>query len=340
MRTLARVPAIAVAILLACGCSHDAGTSAASVSASSASTATPAAAQQASAPHIAIPGSDVAPPASQTRGFDGAKAYDQVAKLVSFGPHPSGSDAIQKVQAYLHAELASYGCAVEDQPFNAPSPMGTLPMKNIVAKIPGSGPGIILLMSHFDTKRLDNFVGAEDADSSTAVLLELARNLCGRDTKQQNSIWLAFLDGEETQATFDWVTEDSVYGSRELAARMALSGDLKNTRAVILLDMVGQYDLHIQRDYDAPKWLNDTIWTTAARLGYQSVFVSATTRTEDDNLPFIDRKIPVIDLIDLNDYIKLGYWHTTQDTLDKISPRNLAIVGHVVIESLYELQKR
>jgi glutaminyl-peptide cyclotransferase len=335
MRVRPRLSIITTGIVavLACGCSHPAGDSA-SVSASSTG------AQQASPPHIAIPASDVAPVASQTGGFDGAKAYDQVAKLVSFGPHPSGSDSIRRVQAYIHSELASYGCAVEDQPFNAPSPMGSLPMKNIVAKIPGSGPGIIVLMSHFDTKRLDNFVGAEDAGSSTGVLLELARHLCGEKAKQPNSIWLAFLDGEETQATFDWVTADSVYGSRELAARMALSGDLKNTRAVILLDMVGQYDLHIQRDTDAPKWLNDAIFNTAARLGYESAFISGVTGTEDDNLPFIDRHVPVIDLIDLNDYIKLGYWHTTQDTLDKISPRSLAIVGHVVIESLPELQKR
>jgi glutaminyl-peptide cyclotransferase len=323
----------AIAVLFACGCNHDAGTSTASVSASS------GAAQQASPPHIAIPASDVAPPASQTAGFDGAKAYDQVAKLVSFGPHPSASEAIKPVQAYIHSELASYGCAVEDQSFNAPSPMGSLPMKNIVAKIPGTGPGIIVLMSHYDTKRLDNFVGADDAGSSSGVLLELARNLCGKPP-QKNAVWFAFVDGEETQATFEWSTPDSVYGSRELAARMAISGDLKNTRAVVLLDMVGQYDLHIQRDTDAPKWLNDAIFGTATRLGYQSTFVSGVTGTEDDNLPFIDRKVPVIDLIDLNDYIKLGYWHTTQDTLDKISPRSLAIVGHVVLESLGELQKR
>jgi glutaminyl-peptide cyclotransferase len=321
----------ATVLLLAAGCSHRATQPVASVDASSAAPSAPV--------HIAIPASDVAPPASQTGGFDGAKAYDQVGKLVAFGPHPSGSDGIARVQEYLHAELASYGCAVEDQAFKAPSPMGDLPMKNVVAKIPGSGPGIILLMTHFDTKRVDNFVGAEDAGSSTGVMLEIARDRCGKP-KQPNSVWIAFVDGEETQATFDWVTSDSIYGSRELAARMALSGDLKSVRAVILADMVGQYNLHIERDYDAPKWLNDMIWNTAAGLGYRSVFVSQTTRTEDDNLPFLDRKVPTIDLIDLTDYTSLGYWHTTQDTLDKISPRDLAIVGHVILESVNELQKR
>jgi glutaminyl-peptide cyclotransferase len=212
-------------------------------------------------------------------------------------------------------------------------------MKNIVAKIPGTGQGIIVLMSHYDTKRVDNFVGAEDGGSSTGLLLEMARILCAAP-KRTNAVWIVFVDGEETQQTFNWVTSDSVYGSRELAARMAVSGDLKRVRVVILADMVGQYNLRIQRDSDAPKWLTDTIWNTAARLGYQSVFISQEGATEDDNLPFLERHVPVIDLIDLDDYITLGYWHTAQDTLDKISPRSLAIVGHVILESLNELQKR
>ena len=328
--------AAALAMLVAGGCSHDSSSSTASVSASSSS------AQQASPPHIAIPASDVAPPAAQTGGFDGAKAYDQVAKLVSFGPHPPGSEAIRNTQNYIHRQLEGFGCAVEEDAFSAPTPIGTFPMKNLVAKIPGMGQGIILLLTHYDTKRVDNFVGAEDAGSSTGLMLEIARNLCGAGKpKQPNSVWIAFLDGEETQATFAWNTEDSIYGSRELAARMALSGDLKRIRAVILADMIGQYNLHIMRDHDAPKWLVDTIWKTAARLGYQSVFVpDEMVGTEDDHLPFNERHVPSIDLIDLNDYANLGYWHTAQDTLDKISPRNLAIVGHVILESVIELQKR
>ena len=298
------------------------------------------AATEAAPAKIVIPPSDVAPPASQTGGFDGAKAYDHVAKLVGFGPHPPATDAIRAVQGYIHSQLESFGCAVDEDAFSAPTPIGTFAMKNIIAKIPGTGQGIILLMTHYDTKRVDNFVGAEDAGSSTGVMLEIARNLCGKP-KQPNSVWIAFLDGEETQATFNWETSDSIYGSRELAARMAVSGDLKRIRAVILADMVGQYNLRILRDADAPKWLTDTIWNTAARLGYQSVFTSQEmVGTEDDHLPFNERHVPSIDLIDLNDYISLGYWHTSQDTLDKISPRSLAIVGHVILESVGQLQKR
>jgi len=280
-----------------------------------------------------------APPASQTGGFDGTKAYDQVAKLVSFGPRPPASDAIHRTQDYIRLQLKSFGCAVDEDDFSAQTPIGTLAMSNIVAKVPGTGQGIILLLTHYDTKRVDGFVGAEDSGSSTGLMLEMARLLCG-GAKQPNAVWIAFLDGEETQATFEWSDADSLYGSRELAARLALSSDLKRVKAVILADMVGQYNLRILRDSGSPKWLTDTIWHTAARLGYRDVFVSQETSTEDDHLPIARRGVPAIDIIDLGDYQNLGYWHTTQDTLDKISPRSLAIVGHVILESISELQKR
>jgi peptidase M28-like protein len=318
-------------VLFAGACGHDSARPSRPVSASSTAPATPA--------QIVIPPADAAPPAAQTGGFDGAEAYDQVAKLVAFGPHPPASDAIHAVQKYIHSQLESFGCSVDEDDFNAQTELGSLTMKNIVAKIPGTGQGIILLLTHYDTKRVDNFVGAEDAGSSTGLMLEMARILCGRP-KQSSAAWIVFLDGEETQAQFNWKTADSIYGSRELAAHMALTGELKRIRAVILADMIGQYGLHLLRDSDSPKWLTDMVWDTAARLRYQSVFVSQATSTEDDNLPFLERHVPVIDLIDLDDYIRLGYWHTSQDTLDKISPRSLAIVGHVILESVNALQNK
>ncbi len=287
----------------------------------------------------AIAPADVAPPPSKTGGFDGAAAYDFTAKLVSFGPRPPASEAIERTQDYIDSQLQSFGCRVDRDAFNAQTPIGTLAMKNIVAKIAGTGQGIILLMTHYDTKRIENFVGAEDSGSSTGLMLEMARLLCARPP-QPNSVWIAFLDGEETQATFQWSDSDSVYGSRELAARMAVSGDLKKIKAVILADMVGQKNLHILRDSSSPKWLTDLIWRTAAQLGYQDVFKSGETSTSDDHVPFQRRGVPAIDLIDLNDYMAEGYWHTPEDTMDKISPRSLAIVGHVILESVAELQKR
>lgn len=328
-----RVYGAALAALFLAACGHDAARPSASVDASSPSTAS------ASATPPAVSPADIAPPAAQTGGFDGAKAYAQVAKLVSFGPRPPASDAIRATQKYIASQLKGFGCAVDEDDFTAQTPMGPMAMKNIVAKITGTGQGIIVLLTHYDTKRVDNFVGANDAGSSTGLMLEMARLLCAAP-RQPNSVWIAFLDGEETQATFDWSDTDSVYGSRELAARLAVAGELKSVRAVILADMVGQRDPHYPRESDSTKWLKDLVWNTAARLGYKDVFISQEQEISDDHGPFLHRGVPAVDIIDLDDYTNQGNWHTASDTLDKISPRTLAITGHVILESVNALQAR
>ena len=302
-----------------------------------ASTATPSATP-------APPASESAPPASQTGGFDGQKAYDFTAKLVAFGPRPPASDAIHHTQEYIDAQLHSFGCAVEDQDFHAQTPMGETPMKNIVAKVPGTGQGILLLLTHYDTLRkghhelkgTGDFVGAVDAGSSSGLMLEMARILCAQKPAG-NSVWIAFVDGEESFV--DWNTDnDNTYGSRELAARMAASGDLKRIRAAILADMVGPTNLRIKREENSTPWLADLVWKTAASLGYKDYFVSErATGISDDHLSFTHRGVAAVDIIDLNDY---PYWHTTDDTMDKVSPRSLAIVGHVILETVNELQKK
>src|SRR5882762_10777702 len=96
---------------------------------------------------------DDAPSPEKTGGFDGKRAFAHVVKQVSFGPHPSGSPAIAKVQDYLLAELKGYGCAVETDSFGADTPVGRVSMKNILVKIPGEKPGIIMLATHYDTAR-------------------------------------------------------------------------------------------------------------------------------------------------------------------------------------------
>jgi hypothetical protein len=279
-----------------------------------------------------------APSASQTGGFDGAKAYEHVAKIVSYGPRPPASEGIRHVQDYIREQLKSYGCTVDEDDFHASTPVGDVAMKNIVAKTPGTGQGIILLLTHYDSlSSVKDFVGAEDSASSDGVMLELARLLCGK--KEPNSVWIAFLDGEE--AFVDWdKDEDHTYGSRELAARMAVSADLKRVKAVILADMIGQYGLAIPREGNSTKWLTDLVWKTAGRLGYGDVFVSRSETISDDHQPFLSRDLPSVDIIDWDGFQNPKYWHTAQDTLDKVSPRSVAIVGHVILETVNELQKK
>ena len=276
---------------------------------------------------------DEAPPAEKTGGFDGKRAFAHVAKQVGFGPRASGSAAIGQLQEYIQSELTSYGCKVESDSFSSDTPAGRLPMKNIVAKIPGDKPEIIMLATHYDTKRLENFVGADDGASSTAVMLELARLLCGKRGPYQ--VWITFFDGEEA-VKFIWQDPDNRYGSRQMAAKLAMSGDLPKIKAVLLADMVGGRNLRFRREADSTKALTDLIWSTAVRLGYSNIFVNESSATVDDHIVFLKRGVPAVDVINF----EIPYWHTVEDTLDKVSAKSLAITGHVLLESVKQLQAR
>lgn len=338
-----------VGALLAVGCGHGNNTtSAANIVSQPASS--PAAAQAAASQlQPTIGPEDQAPPASQTGGFDGQKAYDFTAKLVSFGPRPPASDAIHHTQDYIASTLKGFGCAVDTDDFHSPTPIGDLEMKNIVAKVPGTGQGIILLLTHYDTVRLDNFVGADDGGSSSGLLLEMARVLCSATTKQPNGVWIAFLDGEEDQMNFTsaqqaittWNDPDTTYGSRELAARMSVSGDIKKIRAVILADMIGQKNLRVQPEANSTKWLADLVWKTADRLHYENIFVpKEESAVTDDHGPFLKRSVPAVDIIVADWATNYPYWHTTEDTMDKLSPKSFAVVGYVILESVAALQQK
>ncbi len=290
--------------------------------------------------------SDDAPPPDKTGGFDGKRAYGLVAKQVGFGPHPSGSPAIAKLQDFLQSELKNYGCAAETDEFTADTPVGRLPMKNIVPKIPGEKPGTIILATHYDTARaardprtgeihaMPSFVGADDGGSSTALMLELARLLCAKH--ERYAVWIAFLDGEE--AMHDWSDTDSRYGSRQMAAKLAIRGDLKKVKAFLLADIVGGKKAQFLREGSSTPDLVNVFWNTAHKLGYSDLFRDTATSAQDDHDAFLSRGVPSLDVI--GDFANNGYWHTPEDNLDKISAKTLAVVGHVFLESLKELQSR
>lgn len=275
--------------------------------------------------------------------FDGTRAYKHVHHLVEIGPRPPASEGIHRAQAYIIGQLKSFGCPVEEHDFHGSTVLGSLEMKNIVVKLHGGSAGIILYTTHYDTIRMPNFVGADDGGSGTGTLLELARLFCAR--KNVLNVWIVFFDGEEAQgnwtdkASVQWNNDGSnnTYGSREMAAQMALSGDLKRTKAMILADMIGPRNVRITRDTGSTPWLTDLIWDTAAQLGYQNTFVNENyTVGGDDHFSFIRRGVAGCDLIDLT----VPYWHTPQDTLDKVDPHSLAVVGHVLAEALPRFEKK
>ncbi|HEY7365523.1 MAG TPA: M28 family peptidase [Methylomirabilota bacterium] len=273
----------------------------------------------------------LAAPASDARSapapaFDGARALRDVERLVAIGPRPAGSPGAAQARQYIVAELAKAGLRARVEPFEAQTPHGRLAMANVVGVVPGRRPEVILVGGHYDTKWFSDihFVGANDGGSSTALLLELARQL-GR-TRAEYTYWIAFFDGEEARET--WTDRDSLYGSRRMAAELRRAGRLP--RALIVVDMIGDRDLGIRREGFSTPWLTELIWGSATRLGHQAHFLADRLTVEDDHVPFLKAGVPAALLIDFD----FPPWHTAADTLDKVSARSLQIVGEVVLDAL------
>jgi Zn-dependent M28 family amino/carboxypeptidase len=270
--------------------------------------------------------------------FDAARAMQYVREIVAFGPRPVGSANHRKVEDYILSHLK--GDSVEADMFTADTPEGKFPVRNIIAKFPGSKDGIIVVAGHYDTNyplRNTSFIGANDGGSTAALLLELANQLRGRKLSGY-SVWLLWTDGEE--AIKEWSASDSLYGSRHLAEKWQADGTSKKIRAFILTDMIGDADLNLDRDENSAPWLQALVLQAAGRLGYQSHFFARAIQVEDDHLPFRRIGVPVIDLIDLDYGYGNVFHHTVQDTVDKLSPKSIAIVGEVILESIRLLDEK
>src|SRR5262249_34246058 len=193
---------------------------------------------------------------------------------------------------------------------------------------------------HYDTNyplRNSAYVGANDGGSSTAILLEFANQLRGK-TRDGYSVWLVFTDAEEAFKT--WSATDSLYGTRHLAERWQKDGTSKRLKAFLLVDMIGDADLNIDRDQNSTPWLEDLIYKAASKLGYQSHFYQRTTAVDDDHLPFMKLGVPSADVIDIDYGYDNVFHHTAQDTVDKLSPKSMQIAGDVVLETVWMLDAR
>jgi len=261
-----------------------------------------------------------------------------VKEIVALGPRPIGSENHKKVEQYFLSHLK--GDTVEDDAFTIDTTEGKFPVRNIIAKFSGTKDGIIVIASHYDTNypfRNTSYVGANDGASSSALLLEFANQLRG---KQRNgySVWLVWDDAEEAMKT--WTDADSLYGIRHLAEKWQADGTLKKIKVFLLADMIGDADLNIDRDTNSTPWVEDLVYEAATRLGYQSHFFARTVPgMEDDHMPFVKRGVPAADIIDFDYGYDNVFWHTTQDTVDKLSPKSLEIVGDTMLEAVGILDK-
>jgi Zn-dependent M28 family amino/carboxypeptidase len=267
--------------------------------------------------------------------FDSSRAYEHLRQVVSFGPRPAGSPAIERTRAYITDQLKAVGVPVVQQSFVAKTPIGEIPMVNLIATIPGTRRERIAITGHYDTKlfREFRFVGANDGGSSTAFLIELARVLKAR--QNTFTIELIFFDGEEATLR-DWGQTDHTYGSQYYVDSGRKAGTLGSLRAMLLVDMIADRSQRFMREANSTEWITDIIWSSARKLGYGSIFVNAATPIEDDHIPFLKAGVPSADIIDL----EYPAWHTQADTLDQTSARSLQVVGDVVVASLAPIEAR
>jgi glutaminyl-peptide cyclotransferase len=269
-------------------------------------------------------------PDSFSKTFDGRAAYRDVVAQVDIGPRPTGSEGIREAQQFIVDKLTKYGgWNIEYQDFRY---RGT-PARNIIAKAgQGKGP-VIIIGAHYDTrrradndpdpnKRTEPVPGANDGASGAAVLLELARSL--DKYKLQNEVWLVFFDAEDNGGLDGW---QFIAGSNYFANNLSIRPE-----AVIVVDMIGDADQQIYKEQNSTPWLVNEVWGAASRLGYDRWFLpTAKYSMLDDHTPFLQKGIPAVDIIDF-DY---PYWHTTEDTADKVSADSLAHVGRT-LETLLE----
>ena len=257
--------------------------------------------------------------------FDGDNSIKYIEKQIEFGPRIPGSDSSNAVKELIRTELESEGWVVENQNFI----FNHKNLTNIIAKSSNNPPKIII-GTHYDTRALSDeetllsqqktpVPGANDGASGTAVLLELGRVL----TREKFDIWLTFFDAEDQGNIGNW--EWSI-GAQYFVDQLNFTPDF-----VIIIDMIGDTHLEIYKENFSNISLIDSIWYEAEKLGYDSYFIQEYKYSIiDDHLPFIEDGISACLIIDL-DY---PYWHTTEDTLDKVSSNSLEIVGKVLISWL------
>lgn len=257
--------------------------------------------------------------------FDAQRAYNNVKYQLELGPRTMGSTAHDKAAQWIIESLKKSEWNVQSQE----SVVTGHSVKNIIARRGTSTPWI-LLGSHYDSRshadqdpnlenRTQPVPGANDGASTVAILLELARVI---PTQMDKQIWLVFFDNEDNGNSSG---EEWSIGAQFFVSQL----DDKPDR-VVILDMLGDKNLQVYMEQNSNREINKEIWGVAKELGYTQFIPVYRHSVIDDHLPFIDAGIKAVDVIDI-DY---PYWHTTQDTLDKISANSLKAVGDTILKWL------
>jgi len=287
---------------------------------------------------------------AQAHGVSGVEVLKLTQQYVNVAPKryvgsPGHAAAESFIKSHFAPEVAK-GNFVDDA-FTARTPVGMLNMHNLLVKFPGKKDGIIVLATHYETNywlKDINFIGANDGACTTALLIELGAYYRAHPP-QGYSVWLLFTDGEES-INPEWTDSDSLYGTRHLAAKWSADGTIGHIKAFVLADMIGAKDLNVDKDANSTPWLLDLLAKAGKDTGHSSYLFKNPTQVDDDHIPFQQRGVPVVDVIDLDygpptrEHPEGGYHHTTQDTMDKLSAQSLQVSADLFLEMVKLIDQR
>lgn len=271
-------------------------------------------------------------------GANGTNALARVERFVRISPRDSGTAGAAYAAQWIAQELRGIGLKPIADTWTEATANGPMAFSNIHAELPGQTNHLIVIGSHFDTKSgiAPDFQGANDGGSSTGLLLELA-SVLRQAPPLRHAVRFAFFDGEEAVGTYR--PNDGLHGSRRMAASLAQTLAHRQVTAVIILDMVGDRQLNLEVPRNVTPWLAKVALDAAVDAGYPKLTI-ARGAILDDHWPFFEHGMPAVNLIDF-DYGtvpgKHDYWHTREDTVDKLSADSLTITGRIVVEMLRRL---
>ncbi len=286
--------------------------------------------------------------ASEVTAFEGQRAWTHLEKIVAFGDRSIGQPGLEATRAYLIEQLEALGLAPQREAFTERTPLhAKTEFANVYADLPAvEGAPLVILMTHFDTKsfaapgapRVEEFQGANDGGSGTAVLLELARTLSADKELRRVRYRFLFVDGEES-TLWSWAGTDNTYGSRHHVQALIEAKQLDTVKAVVLLDMVGDKSLKLNRERHSTPELLKIFFDAAHAQGLGQHVGGPARLIEDDHKSFLAHGIPSVDLIDFSYGPGNRYWHDEQDTLENCSRESLEIIGRIVLAGLPALEE-
>jgi len=292
-------------------------------------------------------------PHAHAQAVSGAAVLKLTQQYVDVAPKRYiGSPGHAAAEAFIRDHFkpeAAHNNLIADT-FTARTPIGPLSMTNYIVKFPSTNPGkkdgIIVLASHYETNyplKDIHFIGANDGACTTALLIALGQYY-REHPPQGYSIWLLFTDGEE--AIQQWGPSDSLYGTRHIAAKWSADGTLGHIKGFILADMIGAKDLNVDRDTNSTPALLDLLAQAGRDTHHSTYLFKHNTTVEDDHIPFKQRGVPVLDIIDLDygpptdEHPEGGFHHTEKDTMDKLSATSLQVSADLFLDVVHLLDQR